>query len=665
MLEHYGQSLAHFLQTHPHWGGLITFLIAFLESLPIVGTIVPGSITMTAIGILIGTGIMPFSLTLLWAILGAFIGDLLGYWVGVYYNERLRKIWPFKRNPHWLTAGEVFFKKHGGKSIIVGRFVGPMRSVIPMIAGILHMRLQNFIFAAVPSAALWSVVYMLPGILLGALSLQLPPGLATKIILFCLSIILILSIFAWLIKYAFYKIKKLTGFTLKRSWNYLLAHPRYDKATCLIACKNNPEDERQLGWLVLGVILSFIFLIIFFEVLKHGQLTVFNVPGHELLRSLRHVSADYIMVALTFLGEGPVLTISGLFILIWFLWKRKYHEALHWVAAILVGLIVPNVLKRLISSPRPTGLLGGPVSSSFPSGHTFFSVVFYGFLAVLIASHLKTPYKKYPYYVATLLIILVGLSRLYLGIHWFTDVLGSMALGGACLSLIALSYRRKITPMKSTSLILVPVTVLIITWSLYFTFAHQRAIYGYTLIWPTKTILETAWWGQSNPAIPIYRISRFGNPVEPFNIQWVGDKDKIKSELLEHGWIKNPRVNKIKNVITNLSQPQNENSLLPALYQNHSPTLFMYKNIGNRKLILRLWNSNVHLADNLPTLFVGNIIEYQNSTAQKISSYNVIGDLLSYLSHFHWRIIEITQEKIPSKIKKKNWDGKVLQIISG
>jgi membrane protein DedA with SNARE-associated domain len=125
-----------YLQENPNLGGFIAYLIALSESLAIIGTVIPGSVTMTAIGALVGTGVLPAVSTIIWAIMGAFTGDFISYWVGSYYNERLRKIWPFRRYPHLLTLGEAFFKKHGGKSVVIGRFAGPVRSVVPLIAGI-------------------------------------------------------------------------------------------------------------------------------------------------------------------------------------------------------------------------------------------------------------------------------------------------------------------------------------------------------------------------------------------------------------------------------------------------------------------------------------------------------------------------------------------------
>src|SRR3990167_1145497 len=144
MIENYFNAINQFLSVHPYLAQLFVLIVAFTESLPLIGTIVPGSFTMTAIGVLIGRGMVPGLPTLLLAVIGALAGDTLGFWIGKYYNEGLRSLWPFNKHPKWLTLGEDFFNKHGGKSILIGRFVGPVRSSVPLIAGLLKMSWPRF-----------------------------------------------------------------------------------------------------------------------------------------------------------------------------------------------------------------------------------------------------------------------------------------------------------------------------------------------------------------------------------------------------------------------------------------------------------------------------------------------------------------------------------------
>ena len=80
-----------FIKEHPNFGMFFAFFVSFIESLPIIGTIFPGSLTMTAVGTLIGTEAIPFVATMCWAISGAFTGDLLGYYTGKYGDNFIRQ----------------------------------------------------------------------------------------------------------------------------------------------------------------------------------------------------------------------------------------------------------------------------------------------------------------------------------------------------------------------------------------------------------------------------------------------------------------------------------------------------------------------------------------------------------------------------------------------
>ncbi len=664
MIEQYAQSLAHYLLANPHWGGLLTFLISFLESLAVIGTIVPGSVTMTAVGILVGMGIMTPGMTLLWAILGAFLGDLLGYWVGKHYNKRLRNMWPFKTRPQWLETGEKFFHKHGGKSIIIGRFIGPLRSLIPLIAGLLYMPWQRFILAAIPSAALWAIVYMLPGFLLGALSLQLPPHIATKFILILLLAIVMVSLFAWLIKYLFKKFKNYCSYLLKNTWEYMQTHKQFALFTRIIAGENQ-KNYQQLAWLIYACISCIIFVTIFLSVTHQNPLTALNLPVFEFLRSVRHIPSDHFFMGITMLGDGKVLISSAVCILFWFIWQKNSKEAFHFFLAIVIGSIAPNLFKSILYFPRPSGLLHSFSTSSFPSGHAFLAFMYYGFLAIILASHVPRKFHRYPYFVAGIFITLIGFSRLYLGAHWLTDVLASFSLAFAFLALLTLSYRRKIKPIKTKQLALLASLTTLLFWAFFFTLSYHKNLINYTLLWPSKTIEESTWWSQKNLALPIYRQNRLGKPAEPMNIQYVGEIRQVEGILTSQGWTANPDLTLLKATLEKIvNPPSNFSTLLPSLYLNNPPILYMVKNFPDKKLILKLWISNVYLDLTWEPLYVGSIVQYQIDTVNNkiVYSFNVTNKVLAYLNKPHWQTTSIKIQHVPKKLVKKQWKGEILQI---
>lgn len=191
-LHEYVTPLAKWLEAHPYLALEAVFIISFLESLPIIGTIIPGSLTLTALGALAGAGVMRIDLTFISAVLGALLGDGLSFFLGLYYSDQLPKIWPFRAYPKWLNVGRTYFDCHGGKSVIIGRFIGPLRSVIPMIAGMMHMHHWRFFIANFIAAIVWSIVYIFPGILIGEASNTLSPENTTRLIILMLSALIAL-----------------------------------------------------------------------------------------------------------------------------------------------------------------------------------------------------------------------------------------------------------------------------------------------------------------------------------------------------------------------------------------------------------------------------------------------------------------------------------------
>ena len=143
---------------NPGWLVFALFATALIESLAIAGIIVPGVAMLFAFA---GKTGIPLSEALIWAGLGAVAGDVLSFSIGRLLKGRLDAVWPLSRYPGLIAKGENFFRAHGGKSVIIGRFVGPIRPVIPMVAGALHMPWRTFITFNLLSAVGWALVYIL------------------------------------------------------------------------------------------------------------------------------------------------------------------------------------------------------------------------------------------------------------------------------------------------------------------------------------------------------------------------------------------------------------------------------------------------------------------------------------------------------------------------
>ncbi len=159
MLEATVESVVSFVREHQSWAAPIAFLVAFGESFCFLSLIVPGTAILIGISALLAaSGIDIHVLTP--AILAAGLGGTLGYaasfWIGRYFQDSVHKIWPFSTRPHLITQAEEFFATYGAFGVFLGHFFGPVRAVLPVVAGMFKMREIPFQIANVLSAFIWA-----------------------------------------------------------------------------------------------------------------------------------------------------------------------------------------------------------------------------------------------------------------------------------------------------------------------------------------------------------------------------------------------------------------------------------------------------------------------------------------------------------------------------
>lgn len=196
MMEQWLQDIFNFLP-----GGLpflaAVFLIAFLEALVGIGLIMPGSVLTVFSGWLAFHGKAPMTAVVASAALGAVFGDLLSYWLGARMGAYLWQWRLLEKRRDLLRMAEYFFIEHGGKGIFFGRFLGPIRGLVPFVAGASHMRPGAFCGYAVFSGVLWGISY--PGLgYLGGSSWQQAETLAGRLGLLMLLALAVTVIVTWL-----------------------------------------------------------------------------------------------------------------------------------------------------------------------------------------------------------------------------------------------------------------------------------------------------------------------------------------------------------------------------------------------------------------------------------------------------------------------------------
>jgi membrane protein DedA with SNARE-associated domain len=162
-IESHANAIIEFVKAHQGWAPVVVFLLAFGESLAFISLVLPAWAALIGIGALVMAGGISFWPIWVGASLGAAFGDWLSYWVGRKLEYAVQHIWPLSRHPDLIPKGEAFMKKWGVLGIFIGRFFGPLRASVPLIAGIFEMPFWRFQAANFSSAFVWAAVLLTTG----------------------------------------------------------------------------------------------------------------------------------------------------------------------------------------------------------------------------------------------------------------------------------------------------------------------------------------------------------------------------------------------------------------------------------------------------------------------------------------------------------------------
>jgi membrane protein DedA with SNARE-associated domain len=162
-LEAHAQHVVEFVRVHEAWAAPVVFALAFGESLAFISLLIPAWAALVGIGVLISSGNLNFWPVWVAGSIGAALGDWLSYWIGVKLGPPVAHMWPLSRHPELLPKGEAFVKRWGVLAIFIGRFFGPLRASVPLVAGIFRMPPWQFQIANFSSAFVWAAVLLTLG----------------------------------------------------------------------------------------------------------------------------------------------------------------------------------------------------------------------------------------------------------------------------------------------------------------------------------------------------------------------------------------------------------------------------------------------------------------------------------------------------------------------
>ncbi len=228
------------------------------------------------------------------------------------------------------------------------------------------------------------------------------------------------------------------------------------------------------------------------------------------------------MLVLTELGDTVVVVTVTAAVLLWLVWRRAWRPAAFWLAAVGGASALNTVIKVTLHRARPAELFyTGWSAFSFPSGHSTVNFVLYGFLAFLIARELRPALRLPVVFTALSFALLIALSRVYLGAHWFSDAVGGLAFGSAWLAALGVFYMRK--PAQSVGaapLAVVAVAALALAGGLNVYRQHSLDVERYAKAHETQMTAGDGGFGLAKAASR--RIDITGEIEEPLTFQWAG-----------------------------------------------------------------------------------------------------------------------------------------------
>lgn len=604
------QPFLHWLSTHPGWSNLAVFLIAFAECLLLVGLLFPGTVSMFGIGTLVAVGVLDLWTTLALAALGAMAGDIISFWIGYHFKDRLRVIWPISRYPKLVQRGEQFFNKHGGKSVLFGRFVGPVRPILPAVAGMLRMNPVRFITIDILSGIAWSPAYTLPGILFGA-SMGVASEIASRLAILVVAIVVILWFTAWLVHRIYIYIQPRGTRILERLLTWGAAH-RY--AGTVVTSVLDPQQSEARGLIILGGALVGIALLLVTvgHALFGPTLTLSNNAVFHLLQGLRVPWADRLMVFLTELGSHMVILGMTITIIAWLAWKRVWLAVIHCIGAAVFAVILTIALGW--SRDAPLSSLG----ATWSSGPVVMSTVLYGMLAVMVTQGLHGIRRWIPYAIVGMLMAAIMLSQLYLGAVWLSQVTAGALLALLWLIILGSAYRlHAAVPVAPRGLAIVAIITLLATISLQSSLHYERNLAHLGPHRSITPIAMTSWWNSGWQKLPAYRIDLEGKGKQPLTIQWSGSLTQIRASLMTVGWRVPPKLTG-RNILQWLrpSPPLSDLPLLPQAHDGRFDVLRLVHDTGNPQqlAVLRLWSSSYELRRPTNLLWIGTVTMVHAST---------------------------------------------------
>jgi undecaprenyl-diphosphatase len=431
------------------WAALaVVFALPALESSAFLGFVFPGEIGVLLGGVLAFQHRVSLGAVLAAAIAGAVIGDTVGYEVGKRWGRHLleKTVGRFVKRDH-LDRAERYLATRGGKAVFLGRFTAALRVLIPGLAGMSGMPYRTFLSYNVAGGALWATGFVLLGYAAGS-SWRRVEHVAKRASLVLLLLAVVGAAIVLGARWLAHNPDRVRAFFARQAERPSVAwfRRRYRRQLAFVARRFRPGSAVGLSMTVSLVVvgaLGWAFGIVLRDVLSGASMDTLDRPVLRFFVHHREPWLTTAMKAVSTLGSGAVLVPLVMVLgLVWW-WRGRTPRPLVVLATAFGGAdLLSRVVKELVGRPRPSAFdaVQHFAGKAFPSGHATVAAATWCALACLAAGATSKWGRKVVFWaVAVAVVTLVGVSRLYLGAHWLTDVLGGWALGGVWLAAILMA----------------------------------------------------------------------------------------------------------------------------------------------------------------------------------------------------------------------------------
>jgi membrane protein DedA with SNARE-associated domain/membrane-associated phospholipid phosphatase len=428
------------------WTYLLVGFFAFAETGAFVGLVVPGETVMLLGGAVAGQGAIDIYVLIAIAWFSAWLGDTTSFFLG----RRLGRDFVLEHGPRVGISHERFekvedyFDRHGGKTIFIGRFISLVRAFAPFIAGSSGMRYRAFVPYSILGTGLWATAHILVGYFFSR-SIETAGKYAAKGAFLLGTLIAVVA--GTIFLYRHFRVPENRAAAVRwmeghRTTHWLVAlGRRYRPQLRFLWDRVTPGGTFGLEFTSLMATLAVATFVVIAYAVAVGDNpgpTPADETAIEIVDRLQSGFLTDLSKGVTWLGSAGftwALAAVGAALLAW---RRRWAEFWVLLAGMAIIQLGINGIKEAVDRPRPPDPLVDASGSSYPSGHAAHSVI-YVWLAVTIVLRLRPGMARATAVVVAgfVLAALVGLSRLYLNVHYLSDVSGGWALGAAAFSLCA------------------------------------------------------------------------------------------------------------------------------------------------------------------------------------------------------------------------------------